>query len=105
MKKIILFSATGVILIACVITSAVAQQYAFTPPAVAQTQQSQEDKRFVLGAERGRLVVYRQGESEPFITTETFTYTLPKPDRLRLEQGIEINGEAALRRTLEDYCS
>ena len=45
------------------------------------------------------------GESEPFMTTDTFTYTLPRADRNKLGEGILIKGDRELRRTLEDYCS
>ena len=64
-----------------------------------------DDRYVVMGTDKGRVVVYRAGESEPFMTTDTFVYSLPKSDKQKLEQGIIIEGEAALRKTLEDYCS
>ena len=106
MKRIILISVTGAILIGCVIVSSAAQQRAAGNLTVSLSEQLPDNsKRFVMSADKGRVVVYRAGESEPFMTTDTFIYSLPKSDKQKLEQGIIIEGEAALRKTLEDYCS
>ncbi len=106
MKKIILISVTGVILIGCVIASSAAEQSAAGRMSMSLSDKLPDSsKRFVMAEDKGRVVVYRPGESEPFMTTDTFTYTLPKSDRQKLERGIIIEGEAALRKTLEDYCS
>ena len=107
MKKIILFSVTGAILISCVLIASFAEQRAAgnLPMTTHSATVSGQEKRCLMGSEGGRLVVYRLGEKKPFMTTDTFTYMLPKADKQKLEQGILIEGEAALRRTLEDYCS
>ena len=106
MKRVILISVTGAILIGCVIAQSVAEQHAAGNLSVSLSETLPDDsKRFVMCTDKGRVVVYRAGESEPFMTTETFVYSLPKPDKQKLEQGIIIEGEAALRKTLEDYCS
>jgi hypothetical protein len=108
MRKIILIVTTGVILWTCLLIGELAKQRAVINAHLpqSQTQTTEETHAFVLGSERGRLVVYRKGESEPYLTTDTFTYSLPKSDRRRLEQeGIEIEGEDKLRRVLEDYGS
>lgn len=106
MKRIILISVTGAILIGCVIAQSLAEQSAAGNVSLSLSDKLPDsEKRFVMGEDKGRVVVYRAGESEPFMTTDTFTYSLPKADKQKLEQGIIIEGEAALRRTLEDYCS
>lgn len=108
MRKIVLIVVTGVILWSCLIVGELAKQRAVISAHLpqARTEATQETQAFVLGSEHGRLVVYRKGESDPYLTTDTFTYSLPKTDRRRLEQeGIEIEGEDKLRRVLEDYGS
>lgn len=97
---------TGVILITCVIISSAFEAGNNIRQTVYHAQEvSETEKTFVMSSEHGRLVVYRKGEQEPFMTTDTFTYSLPKTDKRQLEQGIEIQGEEELRKTLEDYCS
>ena len=106
MKRIILISVTGAILIGCVLVQSAAEQRAAGNLSVSLSETLPDSsKRFVMGTDKGRVVVYRAGESEPFMTTDTFVYSLPKSDKQKLEQGIIIEGEAALRKTLEDYCS
>ncbi len=104
MKKLILIAVTGVILISCVIIGAAATGSAVESGAsVSET--AEEEKEFVITSEHGRLVVYRSGENEPFLTTDTFTSSLPRADKRKIDEGIEVKGEENLRRALEDYCS
>ena len=105
MKKIICIAATGVILIGCVLVSALSgtKQSEQTPAAYAQS--SSGENRYIIKSEYGRLVVYRKGDETPFMTTETLSGTLPKSDAEKLRQGIEVEGTSNLRKTLEDYCS
>ena len=101
MKKIICIAVTGVILITCVCVNAVATAQS----APAQAAVEEQPNKYVIKSEGGRLVVYRFGQDKPFLSTETFAANLPKSDADRLRQGVEVEGERALRKTLEDYCS
>lgn len=105
MKRLILI--TGIILISCVLIQSFAQipQAPSPAPAVSESTQVSAPKRFVLKSVEGRLAVFRKGEGQPIFTTDTLTAMLPRQDRLRLEQGVEVEGEPELRKTLEDYCS
>ena len=105
MKKLV--AITGIILMACLFTGAV-----FGPETGAQTKKVQsaqtvyeQNDTFVLKAKNNRIVVYRKGESTPYMTTDTPVYGLPKGDIMLLEEGIEIEGEKNLKKSLEDYCS
>ena len=101
MKKLILI--TGMILIGCTLINLLAAPR----PAAAPASQAatREVKRFYLTEKSGRLAVYRSGEGEPFLVTETVVSSLPRADRAAIRRGIEIEGEDELRRLLEDYCS
>ncbi|MEE0872045.1 MAG: hypothetical protein UIH27_01065 [Ruminococcus sp.] len=98
-KKSVCIGVTGVILLICVCVSAFAAAPQSGEPA------PEAPVKYVVKSERGRLTVYRFGESEPFMTTETFSSQLPKSDAERLRHGVEVEGEQSLRKTLEDYCS
>lgn len=102
MKRLILI--TGMILIACTVIQALASPRPATAQQVA-AQQEDGEKRFFLTEERGRLAVYRSGEAEPYLVTDTVVNSLPRADRAAIRQGVEVQGEAELRRLLEDYCS
>ncbi len=103
--KLAVLAITWLVLAACVIISTVARDSAASRQDPVSLSVSNEDKRYIVGERQGRLVVWREGESEPFMTTDTFTYTLPRADRNKLGEGILIKGDRELRRTLEDYCS
>lgn len=105
MKRLICI--TGVILIGCVCISTL-----FSPQVTAeiQTQNTVQQSTvhlqlFVIKSENNRIVVYKKGENTPYITTDTLTSSLPKADITALEKGIQIEGEAKLKKSLEDYCS
>ena len=102
MKKLICIAVTGVILITCVCVSALASSQNESSAAAVE---QEAPTRYVIKSEGGRLVVYRRGQEKPFMSTETFSANLPRGDADRLEKGVEVEGETALRKTLEDYCS
>ena len=85
MRKIILIVTTGVILWTCLLIGELAKQRAIINAHLpqAQTQTTEETHAFVLGSERGRLVVYRKGESDPFLTTDTFTDYLTRSEMIK----------------------
>lgn len=69
------------------------------------TQVDCKEDVFVLKSENNRLVVRKNGEKLPYMTTDTIVSSLPKGDIMLLEKGIEVRGEENLRKYLEDYCS
>lgn len=106
MKRLVCI--TGIILISCVCIGAF-----FSPSGTAKaetqtnadTTSSVESITYILKAENNRLIVYKKGENTPYLVTETYTNNLPKSDILLLNEGIEIQGEKNLQKTLQDYCS
>ena len=105
MKQLI--AIIGIILMSCVIISAViipANADSSNAYQIAQAFDEQ-DNVYVIKENNGSLSVYLEGESEPIITTETNVSVLPKNDQKELEQGVRVKGEKALQKALEDYCS
>lgn len=105
MKKLI--GITGIILIGCVCVSSLyapKANAAFTAEQTVQAQASSEES-FVVKSENNFIVVYRKGESTPYLTTQSRVDSLPKSDIMQLKSGIEVVGEKNLRKLLEDYCS
>lgn len=106
MKKLI--GITGIILISCICISSL-----YTPVTSAKASPetestavvSAESQTYVLKSVNNRIVVYKKGEASPFLVTDSRTDHLPKSDILQLKNGIEVEGEKNLKRTLEDYCS
>ena len=58
---------------------------------------------YVVGCERDRVAVYRLGEL--YVLTDTPASSLPKRDRERLLDGIEVYSDRELKELLEDLCS
>ncbi len=106
MKKLI--CATGIILIACVVTG---NLFSGNTDASAQTvqqssvEENQSQEVFVLKIENGYLNIYCKETGELYLKTGTMASNLPKSDVMRLEKGVEIKGKEELRRAVEDYCS
>ena len=112
MKRLV--AITGIILFACLFVSATAAPQATAEEAIYSTvynekeatqAQSDDEKVYILKAEKGKLVVYVKGESTPYIETDRIISSLPRGDILRLERGIEVAGEENLKKSIEDYCS
>lgn len=104
MKRLICI--TGIILIACVCVSTL-----YTPVTMVENNiqvsdnSTEKSDTFIITAENGKIVVFRKGETTPFIVTDTYINNLPKGDILQIKNGIEVKGEAKLKKSLEDYCS
>lgn len=106
MKQLIFF--TGIILIGCVIISAViiptnAQQGNLEQ--VIEAIDSNDDSIYLLKSNNGTLCVFLKQTGEMIMNTDTSVSVLPKEDQRLLEQGIEIKNEEELYQALEDYCS
>ncbi len=106
MKQLIVF--TGIILMICVVTSAViipanAQQGDLKE--VIDAISEKEENTYLLKSDNGMLCVYLKSNGEMIMNTDTNISVLPKEDQKILEKGIEIKDEKALQQALEDYCS
>ena len=102
MKKLILIAVTGAVLISSVLIGSFAAGSAVSDTAASRTA---EEKAYVISVDSGRVAVFRDGEDKPFMVTDTFVNSLPKTDRLELENGVRVSGERELRKAIEDYCS
>lgn len=51
------------------------------------------------------VVIYKDGDTEPMITTDIDIRTLPEVDKKLLKQGIILSDETAINNFLEDYGS
>ena len=104
MKQCILFICTAVVVLALVMIGA---QYQLKSDELelSKKQEKTVENSYYLRDYKGRLSVYRAGESSPMITTDTLVSDLPLRDREKLETGFEVKGDKNLRIALEDYCS
>lgn len=98
MKRLLLI--TGIILILYLILMTMA-----APPTAAPSAQTVErqESGYRIGVSDGRVTVFRNGEL--YLRTDTPVSSLPRSDRTKLEEGIEINSLKELKERLEDYCS
>lgn len=105
MKRLV--GITGIILICCVCIGALysPSEAVNAETQVFVTQAGELDVIYIMKAEDNKIVVYKKGENEPYIVTDTYVNNLPKSDILRLNEGIEIQGEKNLQKSLQDYCS
>lgn len=105
LKKLV--TITGTLLIACLMVSTffAPQSSAAAVPAAEVQSDSTDSEVYIIKALDNRVVVFRKGESAPFMRTDTLCSSLPKGDVVYLEKGIEVSGREGLRRALEDYCS
>lgn len=51
------------------------------------------------------VVIYKDGDTEPMMTTDIDVRTLPEVDKQLLKQGIILSDETAISNFLEDYGS
>ena len=74
MKKLTLIVITGAILISCVLISALfggsAAENSVPEPNIQS--ETEDENKYILGSQNGRLVVFKDGEDEPFLVTDTF---------------------------------
>ena len=67
------------------------------------TTSGESETAYILGEFNGMLAVFRAGSDIPAEVFSVMVKTLPEKDRKQLAAGIEIHGESALRRAVEDY--
>ncbi len=66
---------------------------------------AEENYRYVLRAQEGRLVVYMKGETEPRMEFDVPVRVLPEFDQRQLEAGIYVEDYQTLVSVIEDYIS
>lgn len=112
MKKLI--AITAVILFGCLFISSFsatqqiqnnAEQTIIYNEKQTADQADKKNQSYIIKSENGLLAVYKKGETTPYMQTGASVKGLPKGDILRLERGIEVDGEENLKKILEDYCS
>lgn len=104
MKKLI--AATGMILITCVCVQSIYTRPAFAVanPAAAERNE-QSEKGYIVRDYKGKIAVFRTGESLPLKVTRTRTVSLPRQDAKKLKEGIAVETSRDMEKVLEDYCS
>lgn len=106
MKRLV--SITGTILIICLFVGvffAPSGEAHSTSAVQSEPVSTVNEEIYIIKAEDNHIVVYKKGESEPYLNTDTLIDSLPKGDTVYLEKGIEVEGRNNLRKALEDYCS
>ena len=102
MKKLILI--TGMIFVGYLIWMTTLSAQAPAPVTqTLQTERNTQETEYRIGVQDGRVAVFRHGEL--YLKTETAVSSLPKSDRKKIEDGIEIDSLKELKERLEDYCS
>lgn len=61
--------------------------------------------RYTLKNHGGRLAVFESQSDTPFRVYDVYINTLPAYDQELLQEGVAVEGEAALARLIEDYVS
>ena len=61
--------------------------------------------RYVVKEYDGRIGVYLPGDTQPVRTVEIYVMYLPESDRIRLRDGIIVNGILNLETLLSDFSS
>ena len=62
-----------------------------------------EDGPYRVAVYDGKIGVFRQGETEPFLTADVEVYLLPQEDIALLRAGLEADTLAEVKAILEDY--
>lgn len=102
MKRLI--GITGAILMTYVILTAVAAPSGNTAlSASADIVTEEMSAEFTAREEDDRIVIY--AGDDLVMKTDVRVSQLPKIDRMRLREGIDLFSEKELRRFMEDYCS
>ena len=102
MKKLLLI--TGIILTVYLVMTAVVTNDAPEPSAAeANSVVSASDDGYLISQQDGFVVIYKGGEL--FLKTDTTVDSLPKSDRVKIEEGVHVSSLKELKELIEDYCS
>ena len=100
-KKLLVITA-AILAVYLLLTATIAPP-ASAPEKAYQTVGEAESDSWRIGEYDGTVTVFRGGE--PVLRTETRVSELPKADRTRLAQGIDVYSQKELKSILEDLCS
>ena len=67
--------------------------------------EEEEDYRYILRSENGRLAVFITGEEQPRMEFDVPVRVLPELDQRQLEEGITVKDYPTLVSLIEDYIS
>ena len=67
--------------------------------------QSADEQRYILRSDSGSLAVYRRGSDMPMLSLDVSADKLRSVDAAALAVGIEVEGDEALWRLIEDFSS
>jgi len=99
-----LLGVTGAILAVYLLLTATVAPPASAPEAAAYMAVQEADSgAWQIREYEGKVTVFRSGK--PILRTDTRVSELPKADRSRLVQGIDVYSQKELKRILEDLCS
>lgn len=63
----------------------------------------EKEERYTITIYNGKIGVFKQGESEPFVISDISVYLLPQQDIDLLQKGISATGFSQVKAILEDY--
>ena len=102
MKKLILIA--GIVVMVYLALNLILLPQADAPAfADVSSDSTQAEQGFRIGEADDRVAVFRDGVL--YLKTETLLSSLPKSDRVRIEEGVRVSSVKELKQLLEDYCS
>ncbi|MGN0503919.1 MAG: hypothetical protein ACI4HJ_02605 [Ruminococcus sp.] len=102
------FYVTCVVVIACVLASAVIADVTAPPKSEPKTHARGGvfyEESYVLTCKGDIVVAYKNSEDEPFIRTTTALSSLPYSAQEELKKGIEVKTRKELNALIHEYCS
>lgn len=66
-------------------------------------QETEAAAGYRVGVSDDRVAVFHNGQL--YLRTDTLLSSLPKSDRTKIENGIEVDSVKELKELLQDYCS
>lgn len=63
----------------------------------------EKKERYLITVHDGKIGVFREGETSPFLIADTEVYLLPEEDIKILRKGIRVDSFSAVKGVLEDY--
>ena len=114
MERTFTATAAAILITAALVLSAIALSGGFsesenaavkTENVPVNSESESPSEKMILGIYSGHIALFIGDGRYPNEIYEALVRTLPESDRLRLQNGIEINSEEELRETIEDLTS